>query len=387
MDAFDYADSEMLGALSSWTDETDDFSDEPGSKRQRTNMTEAEKAQFERERNRLHARNTRARKKQYVEELKARVDELVQQKDEILRERAEKSQKLSDQQARWKQTLRTALNLREQACMDEAKWRAVLVDNFKLTLPVTPYRSFNPADVVNHRRIMIGVEGMINDTASLKVLCDNLGSKSVDEGRTSIEYLLGRDDYMFTGNEGLMCTFIMQTKDAVAHGALMEVEKHGMLRAKFAEDGRLEELDMMWDGIAFYHQLQKAAGVEDFSTVPNTLEAAMKLQKERVVITTAERPFRITHVNDAWTKLCGYELDECKGSTLTILQGEETNMDTVEQLCGQAEKAYPSSMIVTNRSKEGRKFRNHLRCYPLTQGAKNGEITHILGVLEEINAQ
>ncbi|CAN0259436.1 unnamed protein product, partial [Discosporangium mesarthrocarpum] len=32
------------------------------------------------------------------------------------------------------------------------------------------------------------------------------------------------------------------------------------------------------------------------------------------------RPFRITHVNSAWTSLCGYELEECKGKNLSILQ-------------------------------------------------------------------
>ena len=33
-----------------------------------------------------------------------------------------------------------------------------------------------------------------------------------------------------------------------------------------------------------------------------------------------QRPFRITHVNKAWTELCGFELEECQGKSLSILQ-------------------------------------------------------------------
>lgn len=34
-----------------------------------------------------------------------------------------------------------------------------------------------------------------------------------------------------------------------------------MLRACFAEDGKLEELDVMFDGVAVHQQMQKATGV------------------------------------------------------------------------------------------------------------------------------
>ena len=34
-----------------------------------------------------------------------------------------------------------------------------------------------------------------------------------------------------------------------------------MLRARFAEDGKLEELDIMFDGVAVHQQIQKATGV------------------------------------------------------------------------------------------------------------------------------
>lgn len=48
-------------------------------------------------------------------------------------------------------------------------WSKVLADNFRFTLPLTPYRSYDPADIVGHRRVLFGVEGMISDVKSLTV--------------------------------------------------------------------------------------------------------------------------------------------------------------------------------------------------------------------------
>lgn len=48
--------------------------------KRKAEMTAEERANYERERNRVHARNTRARKKQYMEELKERVESMHAQR-------------------------------------------------------------------------------------------------------------------------------------------------------------------------------------------------------------------------------------------------------------------------------------------------------------------
>lgn len=48
--------------------------------KRKAEMTVEERANYERERNRVHARNTRARKKQYMEELKERVENMHAQR-------------------------------------------------------------------------------------------------------------------------------------------------------------------------------------------------------------------------------------------------------------------------------------------------------------------
>ncbi|CAM9768532.1 unnamed protein product [Chrysoparadoxa australica] len=348
-------------------------------------MGEEDKAARQRAANRKHAQNTRERKKQHLANLEARVERLEAEKVAKEAELSQEAKELAQKHTAWRQTLRTLLNFRTSGQMDEEQWRTILSEEFKFTLPITPYRSYNPTDLVNSRRVMIGVQGMVTDTASFMVMRESIAAKSIGkESPVSIEYLLGSSEHMFMGPSGLMSTFLLRTTDAVAKGAACELEQSGMIRAQFGNDGKLEEMDMMFDAIAWYQQLSKATRVESFPVIPNTLAEACKLEKENVVITTAQRPFRITHVNKAWTNLCGYTLDECEGKTLSILQGNETDMSTVEGLCTQAENAYPSSMVVTNHSKDGRNFRNHLRCYPLVDSENEGDITHILGILQEI---
>ncbi|CAM9981077.1 unnamed protein product [Discosporangium mesarthrocarpum] len=109
----------------------------------------------------------------------------------------------------------------------------------------------------------------------------------------------------------------------------------------------------------------------------------MKDDKSNIVITTRTRPFRITHVNSAWTRVCGHELKECKGKNLSILQGPNTDMSTVEEFCKLCEKGYPASMVVTNYNKEGKEFHNHLRSYPVMR-EETGQIDLAVGVLSVI---
>lgn len=52
-----------------------------------------------------------------------------------------------------------------------------------------------------------------------------------------------------------------------------------MLRACFAEDGKLEEMDVMFDGVAVHQQMQKAVGVsfyEDGRTIYQENNAAVQ---------------------------------------------------------------------------------------------------------------
>lgn len=50
-------------------------------------------------------------------------------------------------------------DLRAEGCVDEDAWAELVSEDLRLTMPITPYRSFSPADVVNNRRVLLGVDG------------------------------------------------------------------------------------------------------------------------------------------------------------------------------------------------------------------------------------
>jgi len=116
-------------------------------KRRRQNLTADERAKQNRDRNREHARNTRLRKKAYVEELKRTLTELVHQRDAAELERKRIAQREVEQREVRFRVLEEFLKLRGGAKAaiavngaTESKWCAILEEGFLLTLPVTSYR-------------------------------------------------------------------------------------------------------------------------------------------------------------------------------------------------------------------------------------------------------
>jgi len=113
-----------------------------------------------------------------------------------------------------------------------------------------------------------------------------------------------------------------------------------------------------------------------------SMQMAAAPTTESRVITEAKHPFRIVHVNSAWTRLCGYTQEESLGKSLNILQGPETEIEQLSKLQAQIEQQNAASTHLTNYSKQGRVFRNHLRVKPIVD--VTGEVTHFMGTLEEV---
>jgi len=121
---------------------SNDVEDEtPAAKRRRLNLNPEERAKQNRDRNREHARNTRLRKKAYVEELKRTLTELVAQRDASDLERRRNSQRELEQREVRFRVMEELLKLRGSNEPNVARWVAILEDGFTLTLPFTNYRS------------------------------------------------------------------------------------------------------------------------------------------------------------------------------------------------------------------------------------------------------
>lgn len=141
----------------------------------RATLTADERARQNRDRNREHARNTRLRKKAYVEELKRTLTELVTARDasEIER-RHEKQREIEVREVRYR-VMEEFLKLRARGSEANllARWVAILEDGFSLTIPKTDYRGTVHSQNFNMRQVSVSsVNGVteINSDPNVQVL-------------------------------------------------------------------------------------------------------------------------------------------------------------------------------------------------------------------------
>ena len=120
--------------------------------------------------------------------------------------------------------------------------------------------------------------------------------------------------------------------------------------------------------------------------LPRTLQDALLPSSEAIVITETQMPFRVFKVNEAWEGLCGYSNVESKGKSLgSLLGGKETDTCAVTALIHQLfVHGEEATTVLTNYTKEGRKFRNRLSVGPLYDEETN-EVSHFVGVLKEVS--
>ncbi len=99
------------------------------------------------EKNREHAKNTRMRKKNYIESLKESIKLMVDEREKIDRERKVAFSRLQEQITVRKKVLQEVLEYRASGVLDAALWGTLLEESIIFVLPVTPYRSFPPLEV------------------------------------------------------------------------------------------------------------------------------------------------------------------------------------------------------------------------------------------------
>ncbi|KAJ8603377.1 hypothetical protein CTAYLR_004278 [Chrysophaeum taylorii] len=391
-----------------------------------------DKADRCRARNREHARQTRRRKKEFVESLQVSVQQLGRE-NEIMAARLSNLDERAQERERRAASVARILELRVKEEDDPdvaAQWAEVVEPDFELKLPHTPYRSFAAYEATANGRTVSGIPAIVADVKSLRVCLGTLKRRLTSSSSSSssrrpeendpqscsssdgdvaceTECVLERSGLAWSTDGSLMAPWTLRISDAKRQVIL---QQRGMLRATFrgrsssssssssrgggdADDGeakhqqqeRAATLELTFDTVSFWQQLQRGVRPDRvYKPVPNTLDQALQPSDEARVITSASRPFVIEHVNGAWTKLCGYDPDECLGKTLAILQGPETAQETVQKINADASKGHATSALLANYNKEGAKFNNYLRVFPLVDDDGSTKISHMLGVLQNV---
>lgn len=157
-------------------------------------LTAAQRAKLNRDRNREHARSTRLRKKAYVQKLKELVEGLHSERTEEVRKRRVAVQHLAEVQSVRRAVVRTFLRFHSGYESDGRKWATIVEDDFWFKQPVTPYRSFRRAEIEQECRMSRGVDAMVADAASVSVMVEGIGSRSIRWMQIKRDEVLHRDD-------------------------------------------------------------------------------------------------------------------------------------------------------------------------------------------------
>jgi len=142
------------------------------------NASAEEKAAFHRERNRQHARSTRARKKAYVNKLKELVEHLHMERTEEARKRRVAASTLAELTRMRKGVVLKFLELHSNATTDPNQFMTILEPTCWFRQPITPYRWFNRAEIIAENRVSNGIPAIIADCASMGVMITNIGCRS-----------------------------------------------------------------------------------------------------------------------------------------------------------------------------------------------------------------
>jgi len=119
------------------------------------------------------------------------------------------------------------------------------------------------------------------------------------------------------------------------------------------------------------------------------LESVITNTNDAVLITEAE-PIdalgpRIIFVNEAFTRMTGYQASEVIGKTPRILQGPETDRDVLAKIRAALEKWEPIEVEVINYRKDGEPFWSNFSIVPLAD--KNGWITHWISLQRNVTGR
>ena len=355
-------------------------------KRNEDDMTEDERQLANRKRNREHARNTRARKKAYVESLKTTLDELCRERDSLVSERAGAATLLVEVQKTRMDVLLSFFALRSSYEKRRALWSSIMDESFTCVMPVTPYRSFPASEVQISKcqRTVLGVDGMMGDTASMHVLLNSLVDRSrFPHGKVEFRYTLIAEEAIISGSQ-MMARWNMTTTNAVALGAKRELKKMGMLCARFNSVHKIVALELMFDVMAFMLQLKQNTGANALAVVPNTVQTCVgPFGNSPMVMTLADRPYTIVQVNSQWEEMTGWKAEDVVGKeSCKILQGEKTEHKPIEDLMSSIRYQRPAFSVLTNYTRgRGKMFRNFINLYPLSTDSK---ITHYVGLTVHI---
>lgn len=248
----------------------------------RSNLTPDERARQNRDRNREHARNTRLRKKAYVEELKATLSALVTQRDAADLERRHASQRELEQREVRFRVLEEFLKLRGRNEPNPARWSAILEDKFHLTLPITDFRDMvhrNREDYnKSYDQVVTGVTDLMRDSSLCSTFLQNLLGKGTTEIVT-LSYNCDRNDFFMDNCKATLdWTATAAQRSPLDGGVSTELIVKGQIQAMYCPaSNKLISAVMRFDTGAIASQMNRIVKHKEESIRVDSAETAAQV--------------------------------------------------------------------------------------------------------------
>ena len=343
-----------------------------------------ERARIEKERNREHARNTRARKKEALGKLRrdvAGLEEAALERDAA----AEQDRQVSQRRLA---VLQCVFRKRGEGLLDRAEWGKYLESGFVLRQPLNPHQACRPADVEGHVKVCRGVDGFVEDVASLGVLMRSVGRSA------ELSYRVAARPAWKSSVLPPAPTVVQDavyghwgacTTDARRHGAAREAGVRGLFCAFFV-GYKLTSLELVYDVNSLARDMVRSTAAP-LMRVPGCLrDATFDADPAARVVTRAVAPFEVVDCNQAWLDLCAFPAKQAVvGRTLRVIQGPLTDAGQLQRLHAHVARGVAFDTTLLNYKGDGQTFINYLRVCPVFPDRdRASKPSHYLGILQDL---
>jgi hypothetical protein len=156
------------------------------------------------------------------------------------------------------------LTYRATNVQDPVKWAALLDERCVFTQPITPFLSFNKAEVINSQRVLKGINSIIADTAAFGIMAESIGfgtsawtDSFIRSGHgCQIWYEVGKRREIISSGDVVICRYFLKTDNPQSVGSPVPLDQQGMIQFKFSKANKIISIEMIFDVMGFMQQFQ-----------------------------------------------------------------------------------------------------------------------------------
>lgn len=190
---------------------------------------------------------------------------------------------------------------------------------------------------------------------------------------------------------GFLFPFEMRTTNLVDLGLRCELSKQGTLLVNFDSNDKIVQLELAYDTIGFWRQMQHCRGhMGPLRFIPTTLADALHDSGQARAILDSAPPNHISFVNDSWQALFGHSDVTAKGKSMRLLQSLNTDIAAMDSFladcaCVRHGVPCPSSMENIVRCADGSELKVFMQVtalVPVDEPSQAASATHLLVIAE-----